>query len=150
MQAFGSHKWIIINNVWRETVPVKPSDCCELCGSRLFLLSLSPATLSADWRNWEAFILISLYGPNTPIIHLALLTVSTACFPPPGLYFLFIQTFFRPTLDTSGVIKIPSFCFPIGDWRMIDGQTLDLTGCFGAPRRCDFGRSRAQLSVKSR
>lgn len=115
-----------------------------------FVRSLSPS--SARLKELGSFYLdlvVRSENSDNLQIHLALLTVSTACFPPPGLYFLFIQTFLRPTLDTSEVIKIPSFCFTIGSWGMIDGQALALIGCFGALRRCDFGLAWAQLSVNS-
>lgn len=97
----------------------------------------------------ELFISIS----DNSQIRLALLIVSTACFfffSPTGLYFLSMRTFFRPTLDTSEVIKILPSCFPIGSLEMMDGRSQDFSGCFGALRRHDFGRARSQLSVIAR
>ncbi len=91
-----------------------------------FSLSLSPATLSADWKNWEAFILISLYGPNTPIIHLALLTVSTACFPPSRTLLSFYPDVLSPHVGYIGSDKdslvLLSDWWLENDWRPNSGS----------------------------
>lgn len=55
-----------------------------------------------------------------------------------------MRTLLLPTLDTSEVIKILPSGFPIGSLEMMDGRTQDLTGCFGAHRRQDFGRASCQ------